>query len=122
MADETETAAYLASKVWMYHPTHGGRLFTVAECGKLSKDWKDSPAAFEKKGSRVEVETIPDSVRYSEEYRAVVLGIANLDTENEAHFNKDGSPNIESLEAVSGVANISAELRDAAWKEFLDEA
>ena len=121
MADETATAAYLASKVWRYHQTHGGKIFTRAESEKLSKDWKDSPAAFEKNGGKVEVETIPDNVRYSEEYRAVVLGIANLDTENEAHFNKDGSPNIEHLEAVSGVADISAELRDAAWKEFLDE-
>ena len=47
----------------------------------------------------------------------ILEGVGKLDPENEDHFTKSGVPDVSALREASGVDDVSAAERDAAWKE-----
>ena len=51
----------------------------------------------------------------------IVVGIGLLNTETEGDFTQAGAPNIEKLEAVTGIATITGEERDEAFEIFTAE-
>ena len=48
----------------------------------------------------------------------ILSTIGALDKANPDHWTKDGKPQVEALEAASGIKDITAAERDAAWADF----
>ena len=48
----------------------------------------------------------------------LIAAIAGLEEGNEAHWTEDGKPDVFALRKVSGLKDVSATERDAAWEEF----
>ena len=48
----------------------------------------------------------------------LIVAIAGLEEGNEAHWTKGGLPQVDALEGATGLADVSAAERDAAWGEY----
>ena len=58
--------------------------------------------------------TAPEIVRQEQ----LIVAIAGLEEGNEAHWTKGGLPEVRALQAATGLADVSAAERDAAWEEY----
>ena len=48
----------------------------------------------------------------------LIAAIAGLEEGNEAHWTESGAPKVSALEAATGLADVTAAERDAAWEEY----
>ena len=48
----------------------------------------------------------------------LIAAIAGLEVGNEAHWTKSGKPQVDALEAATGLESVSGAERDAAWEEY----
>ena len=52
----------------------------------------------------------------------LVAAVAGLDPDNPDHFTRSGKPEVRALEAASGLTDVGAAERDAAWKDYRQAA